>query len=297
MQGFCSLVPLPGCSSVKFEQTHAQHKSNQVVLYSILKYILNALFSVGRAGLRIKKLHFLSTGEWTFPQLCNKITPDRNSNSLLIHLAKARFISAHSQAFPSILPSLCNLLSACTSNLPVQVASKFISKRSQHLSSTEAPRGQPRSSGRASTLPLRPLYLVVVTRDLVPAPAQLLGQSHVLLLQSLELLGLESRCQLERFTASTESIVTIGTGEARENCGERLHSLEKHIGITGMGDRGQSRGQARDTLSPARSLPLLQHPHGQQGWSWARRAGGVCSLECSHFAARGKTELFKSIKK
>lgn len=135
----------------------------------------------------------------------NKITPDRNSNSLLIHLAKARLIYAHSQAFPSILPGLRNLLSACTSNLPVQVASKFISERSQHHSSfpAQGSPGQPWSSGGASTRPLQPLYLVVA-RDLLPAPAQLLGQFHVLLLQSLELLGLVSRCQLERFAVSTQ---------------------------------------------------------------------------------------------
>lgn len=116
------------------EQTQVQ--PNSFTQYSEM-HPKSSLFSAGRAGIRIKKLHFLRGG-WTFPQLCNKITPDRNSSSLLIHLAKARFISAHSRAFPSILPGLCNLLSACTSTLPVQVASTFTPQHSRHLSCSPA---------------------------------------------------------------------------------------------------------------------------------------------------------------
>lgn len=205
----------------------------------------SSLFSAGRAGIRIKKLHFLSGG-WTFPQLCNKITPDRNSSSLLIHLAKARFISAHSRAFPSILPGLCNLLSACTSTLPVQVASTFTPQHSRLLSCSPAGLPPPR----------RPLYLVVVARHLVPAPAQLLGQFHVLLLQSLELLGLVSRCQLERLAASTQRASLPWERERRgKTGGERRLGKTQNPAGSGAG-HGQRRPQPRGRTEP----PGLQVP-------------------------------------
>lgn len=52
--------------------------------------------------------------------------------------------------------------------------------------------------------PSQPLYLLMAC-DFVPAPAQLLGKFQVLLLQSRELLGLLSCCQLERLAVRTQS--------------------------------------------------------------------------------------------
>jgi len=109
----------------------------------------------------------------------------------------------------SILHGLRNLLLADSSNLPMQVASKLFSNllRTTFLSSTSMQRNvtqAPAETARADQETFQALYLLM-TCDFVPAPAQLLGKFHVLLLQGCKLLGLLSRCQLQRFTARTES--------------------------------------------------------------------------------------------